>query len=215
MTFPSKSSSFSQVSSPSRSNQLMSYRPIHTSSSVFSSSPSSSSSSSSVNEIVSKLGRVACGGMNSHQCFELTHKILVVSIPCAFLLPNPLAIPFNFALGLTIPYHAYKGMVGVIQDYVPPQYRPATIGVLLAITLFAGYGLVKINMCGPGISTTVKALWADPRDTKAKINAKKKGIPSPEEKAEKVKHASDAQKSQKAFELAMGPYTEADKKASK
>eukprot|EP01006_Ploeotia_vitrea_P045366 TRINITY_DN66936_c7_g1_i1.p1 TRINITY_DN66936_c7_g1~~TRINITY_DN66936_c7_g1_i1.p1 ORF type:complete len:199 (+),score=91.76 TRINITY_DN66936_c7_g1_i1:70-666(+) len=95
---------------------------------------------------------------------HMTSKGLVVAFPLGLLLsPSFLCVPIDFAMGVVVPIHAHIGMTYVIDDYVPRGSQTAIArGVLLFITLLMLYGLLKVNLCGPGISESVKALWRKP-----------------------------------------------------
>jgi hypothetical protein len=49
----------------------------------------------------------------------------------------------------------------LVTDYVPSasKLRPAARGLVLAGSLVAYLGIMKVNLAGPGITRTVKALW--------------------------------------------------------
>jgi len=101
------------------------------------------------------------------EIFHYTNVSLAVLTPVAiFLSPTFLNIPVDFALGLIIPIHAHIGSVGVIQDYVPRPQQPLAIAIFTALTLLTFIGLLKINLCGAGITESVKSLWRKPVQVK-------------------------------------------------
>merc|ERR1740121_428529 len=51
------------------------------------------------------------------------------------------------ALALAFPLHGHIGMNYVLSDYVPKFFGKAVLG------------LTKLNLEGPGITGTLKALW--------------------------------------------------------
>ena len=48
----------------------------------------------------------------------------------------------------------------VVTDYVPKAVAGVVRWGVLGGTLLAAAGMVKLNVAGPGITATVKALWA-------------------------------------------------------
>ena len=71
-------------------------------------------------------------------------------------------MPVDLALGLLLPWHTHVGMVNVLEDYVPRPYRALAKGCMLLVTVLATLGLLKINLCGAGITESVKSLWREP-----------------------------------------------------
>jgi succinate dehydrogenase (ubiquinone) membrane anchor subunit len=47
----------------------------------------------------------------------------------------------------------------LVTDYVATRFRPAARGVVLAGSLVAYLGIMKVNLGGPGLTRTIKALW--------------------------------------------------------
>lgn len=47
----------------------------------------------------------------------------------------------------------------LVTDYVPMRFRPPARGLVLAGSLVAYLGIMKVNLGGPGLTRTVKALW--------------------------------------------------------
>jgi len=87
----------------------------------------------------------------------------MLGIPVALLFsPSYWVIPVDFALGLVIPFHAHVGMVNVMEDYVPLQYRGIGKNLLIVITAITTIGILKVNLCGSGLTETVKSLWRKP-----------------------------------------------------
>jgi len=79
-----------------------------------------------------------------------------------FLSPSIINAPFDLALGIVIPVHLHIGMSTVLTDYVPRDYQQLSLQVLWVISFLTGLGLLKINLCGPGITESVKSLWRRP-----------------------------------------------------
>lgn len=102
------------------------------------------------------------GSATEIQRYHMSHIALAGGIPLALILsPSILVTPLDLALGLMIPYHAHVGMVNVMDDYVPKPYRPLSKGIMIAVTLITTFGLLKINLCGAGLTESVKSLWRE------------------------------------------------------
>jgi succinate dehydrogenase (ubiquinone) membrane anchor subunit len=84
------------------------------------------------------------------------------------LSPSLLNFPVDLALGIVLPIHAHIGMQGVVEDYVPrgTLRAGAKIGVAV-LTVTTLLGLMKLNLCGPGLTESVKSLWRDPAAKKS------------------------------------------------
>jgi succinate dehydrogenase (ubiquinone) membrane anchor subunit len=93
---------------------------------------------------------------------------LAVLTPVSFALaPSPMNQPIDLALGVLYPVHGHVGLNYVISDYVPKAFRTAARVSLLGFTVATVAGLTQLNLQGPGMTQTVKNLWADkPRKTK-------------------------------------------------
>jgi len=107
--------------------------------------------------------------MNEIELFHLSHVVLLVGIPVALLLsPSRLIVPIDLLLGIVIPYHAHLGMIGVIDDYVPVNVRSIVKTVMVLISITTTIGILKINLCGVGLTETFKALWRKPKQSTIK-----------------------------------------------
>ena len=102
--------------------------------------------------------------MNITDVHHKANIALAVTTPIAFVLsPSMLNYPIDIALGFIIPIHSGISMTMVAQDYVPRGTARSAAKVLIALLTFVtGYGLMKVNMCGPGITESVKSLWRKP-----------------------------------------------------
>ena len=97
------------------------------------------------------------------ELYHYSHIALLAGIPAALVLsPSVLVMPLDMALGLLLPWHAHVGLVNVSDDYVPRPYRALARGGLLLLSALATLGLLKINLCGAGITESVKSLWRQP-----------------------------------------------------
>ena len=91
--------------------------------------------------------------------------VLAAATPLAvFLSPSAFNVPVDVALGVILPFHGHVGMNYIIGDYVPKAARGAARAVLIGTTFMTGLGLARLNFQGPGITTTVKSLWADKKE---------------------------------------------------
>merc|ERR1719253_88735 len=98
-----------------------------------------------------------------HGKYHLINVGLAAATPVAFALsPTVLAVPIDLAFGVAIPFHMQVGLTGVIQDYVPRSLQQYSIWALYAASGLTAYGLLKVNLCGPGITESVKTLWRAP-----------------------------------------------------
>lgn len=105
-----------------------------------------------------------CRHMTPHKAFLGSAIVGTAALPLSiFFAPTILAIPFDLALAVTMPFHMYYGTTLVIQDYVPRMYRTNALRGWAALSVISSYGLLKISICGPGIGASIKSLWAKPR----------------------------------------------------
>ncbi len=92
---------------------------------------------------------------------------LAALVPAAVILsPSILNVPVDLAMGIIIPYHMHVGITDIIDDYVPRQNADICKLVLGVITVITAYGLFKINICGQGITESVKSLWRETKKPK-------------------------------------------------
>lgn len=87
---------------------------------------------------------------------------MAVLTPLAFVAPAALSLPVDLALGLLFPFHSHVALNFVVTDYVPKSSRGLARGLVLAATVIATAGLLKLNLSGPGFTETVKSLWRKP-----------------------------------------------------
>jgi len=101
---------------------------------------------------------------SSHELYVYSNKSLAILAPVAVVLsPSILNMPVDFALGVIVPVHMYLGCTGVIQDYVPDSQQKLSFMILGLLSVLTGFGLLKINLCGVGITESVKSLWREPK----------------------------------------------------
>lgn len=102
-----------------------------------------------------------------NKLFHQSSTVLAVLSPAALLIPQPALLPFDLVLGVVIPYHSHVALNYLVTDYVPKAQREwARLAIVIASLLTAG-GILKLNLEGPGLTTSVKSLWASPSQAKA------------------------------------------------
>jgi succinate dehydrogenase (ubiquinone) membrane anchor subunit len=90
--------------------------------------------------------------------------VLVCAVPISFALsPSIINLPIDLALGVIMPLHANYAFNCVITDYVPQFARMVCRVGLLGGTLVSLAGILKLNLTGPGLTATLKALWNKPK----------------------------------------------------
>eukprot|EP00873_Tetraselmis_striata_P037688 jgi/Tetstr1/457952/TSEL_044465.t1 len=100
-------------------------------------------------------------GPKVQRLFELSHKLLAVSLPVALLAPEG-STPekaADYTMAVSIPLHSHVAMNAIISDYAPAAVAGISrVGVLgmSAITLA---GLLKMTGHGAGVSACMKTLW--------------------------------------------------------
>ena len=76
---------------------------------------------------------------------------------------SALSFPVDMALAVAFPLHGHIGMNYVITDYIPKLFGNAARGpariIMCGVTGLTTLGLVKLNIEGPGITGSLKALW--------------------------------------------------------
>eukprot|EP00954_Amorphochlora_amoebiformis_P021570 1347376-Amorphochlora_amoeboformis.AAC.1 len=99
---------------------------------------------------------------------EIHHRAnlaLAVATPIAFALsPSIINYPVDLALGVLIPVHSHICLNLVAADYVPPgtSRSLAKIGIWI-VTFVTAFGIMKVNLCGPGVTESIKCLWRKPK----------------------------------------------------
>ena len=102
----------------------------------------------------------------TQQLYHYSSYALLGLTPVAIILsPHFICFPVDFALGLVIPVHMHIGLVGIIEDYVPRSQQPLTRLILAILGCLTAIGLLKVNLCGAGITESVKSLWRRPKLT--------------------------------------------------
>jgi succinate dehydrogenase (ubiquinone) membrane anchor subunit len=79
-----------------------------------------------------------------------------------------MSLPIDVTLGLLLPFHSHVAMNYVVTDYVPKSLRGPARAALLAVTVVAAAGLLKLNLTGPGLTKSIKSLWVKPSDVPKK-----------------------------------------------
>ena len=96
--------------------------------------------------------------------------VLALLTPAALLLPAASSpqLALDIILGVAIPLHSHVALNYVITDYVPKSGRTPARALLLATTIIAAAGILKLNMEGPGLTESVKSLWRAPKKAEGK-----------------------------------------------
>ncbi|EOD25505.1 Hypothetical protein EMIHUDRAFT_237621 [Emiliania huxleyi CCMP1516] len=94
--------------------------------------------------------------------------------PVALVLsPSMLAMPLDLAMGVLIPVHAHCNANMIISDYAhwitkakwfDTALRMALVPVTGTLTRLTFLGLLNLNLRGPGLTESVKALWRKPAE---------------------------------------------------
>jgi succinate dehydrogenase (ubiquinone) membrane anchor subunit len=107
---------------------------------------------------------------SSKQLTSWFHKsgiVLAVLAPVAVVAsPSAFNMPVELVLSVLFPFHSHVALNYVITDYVPPAGRTAARGALLAASVIAAVGMVKLTFDGPGLTESVKSLWRAPKGEK-------------------------------------------------
>ena len=127
----------------------------------FSSSPKQENEELFINQQTQKLVS-NFQNMSSREIYHYTSIFLAGATPlCIALSPSLLNAPIDFTLGLAVPIHSHYGLKGVFEDYIPHPFRGTSILLLYILTSLTIIGLLKINLCGVGITESVKSLWKE------------------------------------------------------
>lgn len=98
---------------------------------------------------------------------HLTSYGLAVLTPAALILsPSMLNVPVDLALGCLIPIHSHIGMNGVISDYIPKPMQGSVRLVWMGITSIVFFGILRLNIQGPGFTESIKSIWREPEEKK-------------------------------------------------
>lgn len=107
------------------------------------------------------------------EAFQFSAWTMAAVLPVGMLFsPSFLNMPFDLILAFVVPFHAWYGVHHVIEDYVPPQFQPASNALLYVITAVAVLGLVNLSVQGDGILESIKSLWRDEKDKDDKKSKK-------------------------------------------
>jgi len=68
----------------------------------------------------------------------------------------------DWGLAFAVPVHMHITNNACVTDYVPTKFRLPVRSAVLGATVLTYFGLMKLNMAGPGITQTVKTLWQKP-----------------------------------------------------
>jgi succinate dehydrogenase (ubiquinone) membrane anchor subunit len=116
---------------------------------------------------------------STEQLFHWSSYSLAALAPVALILsPSFLNFPVDFALGLIIPVHMHIGLVGVVEDYVPRKQQHLVRFLLAIASVLSAIGLLKINLCGAGITESVKCVWREPKQQEKVLYEQPKAKPT-------------------------------------
>ena len=78
--------------------------------------------------------------------------------------PSALSTPIDYLLGVLIPLHGHIGGNDVITDYgkkisKSKAFDSALRKGLLGVTVVTFFGLLKLNVDGPGVTEAFKSVW--------------------------------------------------------
>eukprot|EP00355_Strombidium_rassoulzadegani_P002639 CAMPEP_0168611332 /NCGR_PEP_ID=MMETSP0449_2-20121227/2303_1 /TAXON_ID=1082188 /ORGANISM="Strombidium rassoulzadegani, Strain ras09" /LENGTH=109 /DNA_ID=CAMNT_0008651775 /DNA_START=24 /DNA_END=350 /DNA_ORIENTATION=+ len=92
--------------------------------------------------------------------FELSHKVLAVSLPVALLAPEG-SMPeraADYTMAVSIPFHSHVAMNCIVSDYVPKAALGAARVGVLGMSVVTLAGLLKMTGHGAGVSACMKQL---------------------------------------------------------
>eukprot|EP00877_Chromochloris_zofingiensis_P003285 jgi/Chrzof1/12958/Cz07g14015.t1_SDH4[v5.2] len=99
-----------------------------------------------------------------HRAYELSNYGLAGATPLAVFsskgsLTEKTA---DWILGVAVPIHMHITTNACVTDYIPTKYRMPVRSVVLAASVITYLGMMKLNLSGPGVTQSVKALWKKP-----------------------------------------------------
>ena len=118
------------------------------------------------------LGKFMAADAEVGLAVKLYHRVnlaLLGATPIALATDSTfLSFPVDMGLAVMFPLHGHIGMNYVITDYVPKLFSKAAVGparaIMVGVTGATMLGLTKLNVEGPGITGTLKALWRKPKE---------------------------------------------------
>ena len=118
------------------------------------------------------LGKFMAADAEVGLAVKLYHRVnlaLLGATPVALATDSTfLSVPVDMGLAVMFPLHGHIGMNYVITDYVPKLFSKAAVGparaIMVGVTGATMLGLTKLNVEGPGITGTLKALWRKPKE---------------------------------------------------
>uniref|UniRef100_A0A061R8R5 Succinate dehydrogenase [ubiquinone] cytochrome b small subunit n=1 Tax=Tetraselmis sp. GSL018 TaxID=582737 RepID=A0A061R8R5_9CHLO len=106
-------------------------------------------------------------GPRVQRLYELSHKVLAVSLPAAVLSPEG-SMPervSDYACAVSIPFHSHVAMNAIITDYAPTAIMGASRLAVLGMSSVTLLGLLKMAGHGGGVSSVLKTLWQKEKTT--------------------------------------------------
>lgn len=133
--------------------------PLHTSATRSAMPSIPTSPVAAINQVVAR-----CNTAKTHELYHDSQTALLVTFPVAMILaPSIVCAPFDLAMGFIIPYHMHVGCTQILEDYVPRGGQSSMRGLLVVLSSLTGLGLLKLNLCGSGLSESLKSLWREPK----------------------------------------------------
>jgi succinate dehydrogenase (ubiquinone) membrane anchor subunit len=111
------------------------------------------------------LRMLADASMTLNRMYHNTAIVLAGLTPIALIFPSNSFLPYplvDLTLSVLLPLHSHVAMNYVVTDYVPRAQRGFARAAVLATTLIAAAGLLKLSFNGPGLTEAVKELWRKP-----------------------------------------------------
>ena len=115
-------------------------------------------------------GRLRVRRREGPQRLDDGRRVITDGRDAGFMMTRVAAGPHGPEAGLAVmfPLHGHIGMNYVITDYVPKLFSKAAVGparaIMVGVTGATMLGLTKLNVEGPGITGTLKALWRKPKE---------------------------------------------------
>ena len=98
--------------------------------------------------------------LGQNRLYHYTNFAMLGLVPLAFAAhPSQLSLPLDLVLSVAIPVHAHIGVNWIITDYVSTSPSSPARFALMAATVLATLGLLKVTVSGPGVIGSVKELW--------------------------------------------------------
>ena len=92
--------------------------------------------------------------------YHVSSLAFVGLVPVAIVTgPSYFSSVLDVILGVAFPIHGHVALNYVISDYVPKASRAVARVGLTGFTVVTLAGLLRLNLSGPGLTETLKAMW--------------------------------------------------------